>query len=180
MAKVYTKTGDEGQTGLIGGSRVPKNHVRIEACGSLDEANALLGTILAQFPAFKHRPKLEFVQGMLFELGAVVADPQARNPRPQARDVEHLEQLIDELWAPLPPLTSFILPGGTQLAAQLHLLRTVVRQAERRVITVSQHQSIPPLVLQYLNRLSDYLFTLARAINHGQGVTETKWQPLES
>jgi cob(I)alamin adenosyltransferase len=178
MVTIYTKTGDLGQTGLIGGKRVPKNHVRCEAYGTVDEANALLGVILAELHDFTHREQLAKIQGMLFEVGAVLADPQARHNRPDDGDVKELELLIDELWQKLPPLTNFVLPGGTSLAAMIHLTRTVVRRAERRVVTVSQGEPVPPVIMRYLNRLSDYLFALARTINHEHDVPEKLWQPL--
>lgn len=179
MPKIYTKTGDMGETGLIGGKRVPKNHVRVEAYGTVDEANALLGIILAGPDNFPHRSELEQVQGMLFEIGAVLADPLARHHRPNESDITHLEQLIDVLMLRLPPQTSFILPSGTSLAATLHLARTVVRRAERRVVTVSQGENVPAVVSTYLNRLSDYLHTLARYCNFVEGVADRPWQTLE-
>lgn len=179
MAKIYTKTGDLGETGLIGGKRVPKNHVRCEAYGTVDEANALIGLILSAVHDSLHRQQLEKIQGMLFEVGAVLADPQARHTRPDDGDVKELELLIDDLSSKLPALTSFVLPGGTTIAAQLHLARTVVRRAERRVVTVSQGEPVPSVIMRYLNRLSDYLFTLARAVNHDVGVQEKLWQSLE-
>lgn len=179
MAKIYTKTGDRGETGLLGGKRVPKNHVRVEAYGTVDEANALLGVILAGPDNFPHRSELEQVQGMLFEIGAILADPQVHHHRPNESDVTHLEQLIDVLSLRLVPQTSFILPGGTPLAATLHFLRTIVRRAERRVVTVSQGEEVPPAVAQYLNRLSDYLHTLARYCNFTEGVPDRPWQTLE-
>ena len=178
MAKIYTKTGDSGQTGLIGGNRVPKNHVRVEAYGTVDEANTILGIILAGPDDFPHRAHLNTIQGMLFEIGATLADPLDRHTRPDDRDVANLENLIDQLTTPLPPQTSFILPGGTSLAATLHLARTVVRRAERRVITVSQGEDIPPAVIKYLNRLSDYLHTLARYCNFTAGVADVPWKSL--
>lgn len=179
MAKIYSKTGDGGQTGLIGGKRVPKNNIRVEAYGTVDEANALLGVLLARYPFFPHREELEALQHMLFEIGAVLA----RHPVGQAlpaiamteNDVKHLEELIDELTADLPPQTQFILPGGSELAGWLHVVRTVVRRAERRVVTVMQHDEVPPIVVKYLNRLADYLFTLARAVNKEFGVSDVPW-----
>lgn len=178
MATVYTKTGDAGQTGLIGGKRVPKNHVRVEAYGTVDEANALLGLILAQLDDFTHREVLQEIQGMLFEIGAVLADPHARHTRPDDGDVARLEMLIDALSEKLPPQTTFILPGGTPLAAMLHVARTTVRRAERRATTVSQGELVPSVILRYLNRLSDYLHVLARYTNFEHGVQEKPWQSL--
>ena len=183
MAKIYTKTGDAGQTGLIGGKRVPKNNIRVEAYGTVDEANALLGVLLARYPFFPHREELEQMQHMLFEVGAILANPTSRSElrgaRPSDADVKHLEELIDELDRDLVPQTQFILPGGSELAGWLHVVRTTVRRAERRVTTVMQHGEVPFIVVKYLNRLSDYLFTLARAVNKEFGVNDIPWQKKE-
>lgn len=177
-AKIYTKTGDKGETGLIGGSRVPKYHARIEACGALDEVNAYAGVILARFPYFPHRDVIEELQQMLFEIGSTVAYPKATSKLPSAKDVKELEQLIDDMTAGMPPLKHFILPGGSELAAQLHLLRTMLRRAERRVVAAFTSEEIPnPEIMRYLNRLSDYLFTLARAINADLKIEDEVWLP---
>lgn len=176
MATIYTKTGDKGQTGLYGGKRVPKNNIRVEAYGTLDEANALLGVILARFHYFPHYEELAAIQDMLFDIGATLASPGRPSPHPQKTEVEHLEKLIDELDASLPSLTNFIIPGGAELSAHLHLARTFVRRAERRVITVVQHEDVPESVMKYLNRLSDYLFVLARYCNHEQGIADKLWK----
>lgn len=174
--KIYTKTGDQGETGLVGGSRVPKNHVRIEAVGSLDEANAILGVVISALNDLTYRQELLHVQNLLFEIGGILANPTAKNVSVITdEDIIHLEQLIDELSSALPPQTSFILPGGTQVASQIHLARTIVRRAERRITTVDQHQDVPPVVLRYLNRLSDYLFILARTVNADSGVADIPW-----
>lgn len=179
MAKIYTKTGDAGQTGLIGGKRVPKNNIRVEAYGTVDEANALLGVLLARYPFFPHREELEQMQHRLFDVGAILADPQARAISISEDDVTHYEELIDELDKELAPQTQFILPGGSELSGWLHVVRTTVRRAERRVTTVMQHDEVPPIVVKYLNRLSDYLFTLARAVNKEFGVNDIPWQKQE-
>jgi len=178
MAKVYTKTGDSGETGLIGGQRIPKNHIRVEAYGTIDEANALLGVILARLEDYTFQKQLEEIQGMLFEIGALLADPTARHARPDDGDVAQLEMLIDELMGKMEEQRSFILPGGTDLAATIHLARTVVRRAERRVITVTQHEDVPAVIVRYLNRLSDYLHTLARYINHKHSIPDKPWKSL--
>lgn len=177
MATIYTKTGDQGQTGLYGGKRVPKNNIRVEAYGTVDEANAQLGVILSRFHYFPHYEEITAIQSVLFDVGATLASPDHPQPRPQQSDVEHLEKLIDELDASLTPLTNFIIPGGTELSAQLHLARTFVRRAERRVITVVQHEPVPEVVIKYLNRLSDYLFVLARYCNHEQGIADKRLVP---
>lgn len=178
MPNIYTKTGDAGDTSLLDGSRVPKNHVRIEAIGAVDEANALLGIILSRLDNLAQCGEIEQIQGMLFEIGAGLADPNARHRRPNESDVAHLESLIDDLSGHLSPQIYFVRPGGTSLAATVHLARTVVRQAERRVTTVSQHGQVPEPAIKYLNRLSDYLHLLARAINQEHGVAEKVWHPL--
>jgi len=179
MTKLYTKKGDRGQTGLNNGHRVPKNHIRVEAYGTVDEVNALLGLISTQLSDPSQRTQLEHVQGMLFEIGTVLARPDARHHRPDDGDVLELEFAIDEMTNDLPPLTNFILPGGTELAATIHLARTITRRAERRVITVSQHEEVPPVILRYLNRLSDFLFILARFINHQNRLHEKPWHSEE-
>lgn len=179
MAKIYTKTGDTGETSLWGGKRVPKNHIRIEACGTIDEANAVLGTVISQVSDPILHAQLERIQGMLFEIGAVLADPRARHTRPDDGDVKELELAIDELTQKLPPLHHFILPGGTATASLIHLARTIVRRAERRTVTISLYENIPSAILKYLNRLSDYLFVLARIINHTAGTQEKEWRSEE-
>lgn len=179
MAKIYSKTGDGGQTGLIGGTRVPKNNIRVEAYGTVDEANALLGVLLARYPYFPHHEELEQTQHRLFDVGAILADPQARTVGITEDEVKHLEELIDELAVDLLPQTQFILPGGSELAGWLHVVRATVRRAERRVTTVMQHDEVPTIVVKYLNRLSDYLFTLARAVNKEFGVNDIPWAKKE-
>ncbi len=183
MAKIYTKTGDGGQTGLIGGKRVPKNNIRVEAYGTVDEANALLGVLLAHYPFFPHREELEQMQHRLFDVGAILARQSGGQADPRVditeSDVTHFEELIDELDKELAPQTQFILPGGSELAGWLHVVRTTVRRAERRVTTVMQHDEVPLIVVKYLNRLSDYLFTLARAVNKEFGVNDIPWHKQE-
>lgn len=175
MAKIYTRTGDTGQTGLIGGRRVPKNNIRVEAYGTVDEVNALLGVLLARYSFFPHREELEQVQHRLFDVGAIIADSQLRMHGVMEEEVTRLEQLIDELTEDLAPQTQFILPGGSELAGWLHVVRAVVRRAERRVVTVMQHDEVPAVIVKYLNRLSDYLFMLARAVNKEFGVNDVPW-----
>jgi cob(I)alamin adenosyltransferase len=178
--KIYTKTGDGGQTGLVDGSRVPKDHARVAAFGDVDEANAALG--LARVHAAPELGALlEGIQRDLFAIGAQVADPRAQVAARKekaalgpARIVE-LEKAIDAREAEMPPLTSFILPGGTPLAAALHLARTVCRRAERSVLAAGRTETVDPLILVYLNRLSDLLFVLARHANHVAGHPEAKW-----
>lgn len=179
MCPIYTKKGDTGETGLFTGKRVPKNHTRMEAVGTVDECNAVLGVIISSVSDMALRSQLEKIQSMLFEIGALLGNPERRHTRPDDGDVKELELAIDDMTQRLPELHQFILPGGTTTAAMVHLARTVARRAERRVVTVSQHESVEPAVLRYLNRLSDYLFTLARAVNHAAGVAEHKWTSEE-
>lgn len=176
MSPIYTKKGDSGETGMLDGSRLPKNHIRVEAVGTLDEANAVLGIILSRVDDFTQHDELDEVQRMLFEIGAVVANPARELIRPHEGDVTHLEMLIDEITNELPVQDFFILPGGTSLAATIHLARTVVRRAERRLITVSQHDDVPVITIRYLNRLSDYLYVLARLINDKSGIKDIPWR----
>lgn len=173
--KIYTKTGDAGETGLFGGSRVPKNHVRIEAVGTIDEANALLGMTISLLSHKGHKEALTVIQNKLFEIGGALANPNSELSTLTENDIIFLEESIDDMTGKLPELRNFILPGGLTAASILHVARSVTRRAERRVITVSQHQSVPYVVIAYLNRLSDYLFTLARTVNHEAGEEETLW-----
>ena len=178
--KIYTKTGDEGLTGLYGGERVRKDSLRVGAYGSVDEANAVLGVALAQLQEAELAEVLQRLQHALFDVGADLATPPSRyraNIAPlTASDVTALEALIDRFEAELPPLKQFILPGGHPAAAALQLARAVVRRAEREVVALAQHEEVNPQVGIYLNRLSDLLFVLARAVNHRSGSAEPTWQ----
>lgn len=179
--KIYTRTGDDGTTGLLGAQRVHKDDVRVEAYGSVDELNACLGTALAQDGAHPLRAELEAIQAQLFQVGAelAAADESVVQKLSRVADeqVAALENLIDRLEQGLPPLTRFVLPGGTPLAAELHRARTVCRRAERRVVTLSRHAAIEPRLVRYLNRLADLLFVMARTANARAGVSETTWNP---
>ena len=182
--KIYTRTGDDGATGLFGGGRVKKHHPRIEAYGTVDETNAVLAMALS---AFKDEPGEESVaplltllQADLFVLGADLATPssaRAKAPRIEAAHVAALEESIDKFQASLPPLKTFILPGGTLAASMLHLARTTCRRAERRAVAAMEQEDLSPHALIYLNRLSDLLFVLARWANHASGIAETPWTP---
>lgn len=180
--KIYTRTGDEGTTALYGGERVSKDARRVEAYGTVDEANALLGvarTQLGDLDAFGGL--LNNLQNALFDVGADLATPESRyrvniTPLSEA-DVTGLEDHIDRLEADLPPLHAFILPGGHPAASSLHHARTVVRRAERRAVELSHAEPVNPSVLAYLNRLSDLLFVLARAVNVAAGVQDHEWHP---
>jgi len=182
--KIYTRTGDQGTTALFAGGRVEKDDLRVEAYGTVDEANAAIG--LAVAAAGGHQAlaeKLRRIQQELFDAGADLADPRAvpgsteRPPMITARHVERLEQEIDETEARLQPLRRFILPGGTELAARLHMARTIVRRAERRVVTAAAAHPLNPEIVRYLNRLSDLLFVLARLANQAEGTGDISWQP---
>jgi cob(I)alamin adenosyltransferase len=180
--KIYTRTGDEGDTGLFGGGRVSKDHPRVIAYGDVDELNSVLGVIRATEPAEFFDPLFESIQRDLFSIGGQLATP---DPAPVAKAlakanlslgrVDEFERLIDEADNELPPLRAFVLPAGTPKAAALHLARTVCRRAERNVVRLARENEVPGLFIVYLNRLSDLLFTLARLANHRAGVQDVTW-----
>ncbi len=178
--KIYTKTGDAGETSLFDGTRVSKNDPRVAAYGDVDEVQASLGVAVAAGPADDLAAMLTTIQHDLFALGAQLADPRhkiaARVTKAAVSDarITQLETWIDTLDAELPPLRQFILSGGTMAAAVLHLARTVCRRAERSVIGLGEEAS-DPTIRVYLNRLSDLLFVMARVVNHRAGVSETRW-----
>ena len=179
--KIYTKTGDQGDTSLFGGGRVSKNAPRIEAYGTVDELNSILGWALSQSPDPHIEETLSDLQQELFVLGADLATPigsKASVTRIQSEDFERLEQLIDRFDENLPSLKNFILPGGSSCGAALHLARTVCRRAERAVVACLQtDEEINKNTIVYLNRLSDLLFVLARYQNHWADQKETTWKP---
>lgn len=182
--KIYTKTGDEGETGLWGGERVLKDHVRIEACGAIDELNAVLGLARAEALPQEVLGVLERVQRELFVLGAEVAAPRGSlrvTLRIAAQQVAQLEQDIDGFESRLPPLHNFILPGGVRSAATLHAARTVCRRAERRLVhlVATPEQAVSETAICYLNRLGDLLFVLARAANAAAGLKDVVWRASE-
>lgn len=182
LTKIYTKTGDEGMTGLGGGRRVPKDSPRVRAYGTVDELNSAIGVALALGLTERLTRELGSIQNELFDLGSDLCWPEdderrARIPTVQPKHVERLERLIDELNDVVGPLTNFLLPGGAPGAAQLHVARTICRRAERETITLSHDEAIGELVLPYLNRLSDALFVMARFENHERGVSEPLWEP---
>jgi cob(I)alamin adenosyltransferase len=187
--KIYTKTGDAGETGLFGGSRVPKDDARVEAYGTVDELNCVLGLARAALPASSTLdPLLARLQSELFDLGSELATPPARLetrlgariPLTTDERVTAIEAEIDRLEEPLPPLKNFILPGGTSAAAALHVARAVCRRAERCVVALARTETVRPEALRYLNRLSDLLFVLARYANQQGGVADVTWQPSTS
>lgn len=179
--KIYTKTGDAGETGLIDGSRVPKSDLRVGAYGDIDELNAVLGVVKAHSSDADLSALLGEIQRDLFALGAQLADPKARVGSKKAKaaitpaQIERLEKAIDRREAELPPLTAFLLPGGSPLGAFLHLGRTVCRRAERTIVALGRKQKLDPLILAYVNRLSDLLFVLARRENQRSGHPEDRW-----
>jgi cob(I)alamin adenosyltransferase len=180
--KIYTKTGDAGETGLFGGPRVRKSDHRVEAYGEVDELNAAIGAVRAQVEDPEIDRHLARVQDELFCVGAELATPhgaKARSAVPpvEARWTERLEAAIDAWDAELPPLRQFVLPGGTRTAAALHLARCICRRAERRVVAIAAEAEIAPETLAYLNRLSDFLFVAARVANHRARCEEVRWDP---
>ncbi len=181
--KIYTKTGDDGSTGLLGPGRVGKDSPRIEAYGTVDELNALIGVARSSGPDDPADAMLAIVQDDLFAVGAALADPDPKGRFHGAVGPDRssrLERSIDATESELPPLSNFILPGGTPCASQIHLARTVCRRAERFVVALGHHRQehVPAEIVVYLNRLSDFLFVLARAVNHRAGVPDSPWKGL--
>ncbi len=180
LNKIYTRTGDKGDTGLTGGERRPKYDLRVKAYGTVDEANSVLGLVRLQHGVAPYDAALKRIQHDMFDLGAdlstVYSEGKDAALRITDHQVERLEQEIDSMNEPLAPLNSFVLPGGTGLAAYLHLARTVVRRAERIVCELADKEKINPAAILYLNRLSDHLFVMARAANNN-GATDVLWEP---
>jgi len=178
--KIYTRTGDRGETGLFDGTRVPKSDARVDAYGEVDELNALVGVVRAGRPDADIDEALGRLQRDLFALGARLADPAERiadrvkKASLTAEDVTQLETWIDRFEADLPPLRRFILPGGSAPGATLHLARTVCRRAERRIVGLGP-DAVDPVLVAYVNRLSDLLFVMARLVNKRAGVPESEW-----
>ena len=180
--KIYTRTGDSGQTALFGGGRVPKNDPRVAAYGDVDELNSVIGLVRSAEPKGFFDPLFEAIQRDLFSIGGQLATP---DPSRVAKTIEkaelpadrvsEFERIMDEAEDELLPLRSFVLPAGSPKAVALHLARTVCRRAERSVVTLSQNTAVPAQFLTYLNRLSDLLFTLARLANHRAGVSDATW-----
>jgi len=179
--KVYTKTGDKGETSLFGGKRVKKDDVRIEAYGTSDELNSWIGLIRSQEIEEDHQPLLEEIQDRIFTLGAQLAadpdKPKLKMPRIEEGDIIKLEERIDEMDQSLPPMTKFTLPGGNSVVSYCHLARCVCRRCERRVIDLSDGAEVDALIIQYLNRLSDYLFVLGRKLAQETNAQEVYWEP---
>jgi len=180
LTRIYTGTGDDGTTALVGGQRIPKDSPRVAAYGSVDELNSHLGLAISLGLRAELTPVLKTVQNELFHLGADLATraedrPRFKIPQIEQRHVDALEQLMDRLTAELGPLENFILPGGSSGAAALHIARAVCRRAEREAIALNRVEPLNPLTLKYLNRLSDALFVAARYENHARGVGEMYW-----
>jgi cob(I)alamin adenosyltransferase len=189
LGKIYTRGGDQGQTSLVGGQRVAKDTLRIETYGTVDELNSFMGLVRTrvQESAAQHREFVPFaatlkrIQHELFNLGSILAtlpaDVHPRQPQITSAEIERLEQEIDAANQQLPPLRSFVLPGGSRLDAELHICRTVCRRAERMVVHLAGEESVPLEAIRYLNRLSDALFVWSRWVNSVVGCTETLWEP---
>jgi cob(I)alamin adenosyltransferase len=191
--RVYTRAGDDGRTALLGGARVSKDHPRVEAYGTIDELNALVGACRATVAAEKKLPaadrrgldaRLRAIQNRLFDAGGALSVPRGKSwadmPLPGAADIADLEKSMDAMNRALPPLASFVLPGGSAANAWLHLCRAACRRAERRVVTLARREPVPPEVIRYLNRLSDWFFTAARHVSARTATPETLWEfPLK-
>ena len=177
--KIYTKTGDKGETSLFGGARLPKSHLRIEAYGTVDELNSYIGLVRDCLTEESTRILLKNIQDRLFDVGSNLAVDPAKKmqvPEIQSIDIEVLEQAMDKMDESLAPLKNFILPGGHTTVSFCHIARTVCRRAERNVVALSMHDEVDEILIQYLNRLSDYLFILARKIAADLGVEEITWK----
>lgn len=180
--KIYTKTGDLGQTSLIGGTRVPKSHIRIESYGTVDELNSFIGFLNDQVTDDRTKTFLNEIQDRLFTIGSSLAcdpdkEPKMKLPDLREDDIKLMEAEIDSMNKTLPPMKSFILPGGSMAVSSAHIARCVCRRAERICVNMIEHEMfVDPLVIQYLNRLSDYLFVVARFVAHVTGVKETEWK----
>lgn len=182
--KVYTKKGDKGTTQLIGGTRVPKSSLRIEAYGTVDELNSYIGLLRDQDVSEKHKERLLETQDRLFTMGSLLAvDEEGTKmelPGLFEADVENIEHWIDDMESGLEPMKSFVLPGGHPSVSHTHIARCVCRRAERITVDLAQSSEIDPLLLRYLNRLSDYLFVLSRALTVELNATEIPWKPRMS
>lgn len=183
ITKVYTKTGDKGETSIIGGIRVKKSCERLEAYGTVDELSSHLGLLASMLPDGEDKDLIIRIQNNLFSVCSNLATDQSQTPLYDSAklpdgEIEVLEHEVDEIMNLLPERQGFILPGGTQAAAQAHVCRTVCRRAERRIVALSEVAQISPETQQYINRLSDYLFVLAKKVNFNAGVSEIIWQKV--
>jgi cob(I)alamin adenosyltransferase len=181
ITRVYTRTGDKGETSLVGGVRIKKSDIRLEAYGTVDELSAQLGMLVSMMEAGEERQMVVRVQNILFNVCTHLATDQSQTPLyPSARvpeeEVARLEERVDLLMKQLPERQGFILPGGCPAACQAHICRTVCRRAERRIAALAEVATVGTEVQQYVNRLSDYLFVLAKVINYNAGVSEVVWE----
>lgn len=178
--KIYTKKGDEGNTQLLGGSMVKKNHIKLECYGTIDELNAFIGNIYDQEISESHKEILLKIQNQLFNLGSCIAfdgkKESIKLPNVTEQNIEMLEKAIDKMDASLPILKNFILPSGLSTVSKCHIARTICRRAERNLVALGEEEKINPLHLKYLNRLSDYLFVLARFILMENDISATEWE----
>lgn len=179
--KIYTKTGDKGQTSLIGGTRVPKNHIRIEAYGTVDELNSWIGLLRDTINDKNIISTLIEIQDRLFTIGSILAtDPEKSKmklPELHTEDISKLEKEIDAIDSIVPPMKSFVLPGGHPIVSHCHIARCICRRAERCTIHLTEEFPVEEIVIQYLNRLSDYLFMLSRKLSHDLNAAEIPWKP---
>lgn len=179
--KIYTKTGDKGQTSLLGGKRLPKNDIRIEAYGSVDELNSFIGVLRDSYIENSQNKLLIEIQDRLFTIGSTLAaagdTTKFKIPHINENDILILENAIDEMNNELEPMRSFILPGGCLSASHAHVCRTVCRRAERRCVELANSEEVSEIIIKYLNRLSDYFFVLSRFISKKLGSVDTPWQP---
>lgn len=186
--KIYTKTGDKGSTSLFGGTRVPKDHIRIESYGTVDELNSYIGLIRDQEIDSHYKDILIEIQDRLFTAGALLATPEDKTVLKNGEnrlqnlgiidsDIELLEKEIDTMESLLPPMTHFVLPGGHPTVSHCHIARCICRRAERLTVQLSHNESVPEIIIRYLNRLSDYLFVLARKLTLDLNAEEIKWIP---
>lgn len=178
--KIYTKTGDKGQTSLIGGTKVSKGHLKIESYGTVDELNSFIGVIRDSFTDTDTNILLERTQNNLFNIGAQLATVAGTTnsyvPKVTEEEIESLEKAIDKMDESLKPLRNFILPGGHIANSYAHVARCVCRRAERCLVRLMEEEEVDPLIIKYMNRLSDYLFALARFISHQNGSREVEWK----
>lgn len=178
--KIYTKTGDTGDTGLFGGKRLPKNHIRIESYGTVDELNAYIGMLRDLVHTEHQKNILKEIQDRLFTIGSNLAsDPEKKMSTPDVKDsdVELLEKEMDKMDEHLPPLKNFVLPGGHPTVSYCHIARTICRRAERTVVALHHNEKVEEIIIRYLNRLSDYLFVLGRQLTRDLKAEEIPWHP---
>src|SRR5690554_1148060 len=179
--KIYTKTGDKGMTSLMGGSRVPKHHLRIESYGTVDELNAHVGLLRDEKIDKNTLAMIQSIQDRLFTIGSTLAaepkNAKMNLPKLKPSDIEQLEKEIDQMDSELPEMRSFVLPGGNQFVSYSHICRAICRRAERNIVYLADESEVDEIIIQYLNRLSDYFFTLSRKLTQHFGAEELKWVP---